>query len=101
MLGASALAVSAQTFSIVSGKVLETGMAPADDGGERALSTRTITVLIENSDRVFRIEKGTPVKYAISEEDAEHAQVGSRVTLLISSYTSKARVISSEGGPDI
>ena len=97
VVGAGALAVAAQTFTIVKGKVLEKGVAEFDLGDGRSYSTQTLSVLIENDDRVFRIERGTVVKYAISDSDAQLIDVGSKVKLLISSYSNMARMISVEG----
>jgi len=96
VIGALALAAAAQTFTIVKGKVLEKGTA-AQDFGSKSLPTWTISVLIENDDRVFRIERGSIVKYAVSGGDAGRIDVGSEVELLISSYNSKARLISMSG----
>jgi stage V sporulation protein SpoVS len=93
VLGAGALAVAAQTFTIVRGKVLEKGTALLDLPDGNSYSTRTISVLIENDDRIFRIERGTIVKYAVSDHDARLVDVGSDIELLISSYGSVARVI--------
>ncbi|MGI0048346.1 MAG: hypothetical protein ACREAW_02300, partial [Nitrososphaera sp.] len=56
-------------------------------------TTQTISVEIENDDRVFRIERGTVVKYAVSEGDAQLVNVGSEVELLISSHNNVARVV--------
>lgn len=97
VLGAVALAVAAQTFTIVRGKVLEKGAALLDLPDGSSYSTQTISVLIENDDRVFRIERGTVVKYAVSEDDAQLVDVGSKVELLISSYSSVARVVDHDG----
>lgn len=93
VLGAGALAVAAQTSTIVKGKVLEKGTAALDLGNGNSHSTQTISVLIENDDRVFRIERGTVVKYAVSDGDALLVDVGSEVELLVSSYSRVARVI--------
>lgn len=97
VLGAGALAVAAQTFTIVRGKVLEKGTASLDlpDGG--SYTTKTISVQIENDDRVFRIEKGMVLKYAVSEGDALLVDVGSEVELLLSSHSSVARVVAYDG----
>jgi hypothetical protein len=100
VLGASALAVAAQTFTIVRGKVLEKGTASLGLPDGSSYTTQTISVEIENDDRVFRIEKGTVVKYAVSEGDAQLVNVGSEVELLLSSYSSVARVVAYDGsGP--
>ncbi len=97
VIGAVALAVAAQTFTIVRGKVLEKGVAELDLGDGKPYSVQTLSVLIENDDRVFKIEDGTVVKYAISDGDAQLIYVGSDVELLISSYSSVARLISHDG----
>jgi hypothetical protein len=96
VLGASALAFAAQTFTIIKGKVLEKGAA-VQGSGSKSLPTQTISVLIENDDRVFRIERGSVVKYAVSDGDAGRIYVGSEVELLISSHNSKARLLSLAG----
>lgn len=93
VVGAGALAVAAQTSTIVRGKVLEKGVASLDLGAGSSYSTQTISVLIENDDRVFRIERGTVVKYAVTDSDALLVDVGSEVELLITSYNRVARVI--------
>jgi hypothetical protein len=97
VVGTGALAVAAQTSTIVSGKVLEKGVASLDLGAGSSYSTQTISVLIENDDRVYRIERGTVVKYAIADGDALLVDVGSEVELLITSYSRVARVISLGG----
>ena len=97
VLGAGALAVSAQTFTIVRGKVFEKGTASVDLPDGSSYTTQTLSVLIENDDRVFRIEKGTLVKYAVSEGDAQLVAAGSEVEMLVSSYSSLARVITHNG----
>ncbi|HJS68760.1 MAG TPA: hypothetical protein VJ730_05000 [Nitrososphaera sp.] len=97
VLGAGALAVAAQSFTIVRGKVLEKGIASLDLPDGSLYFTQTISVLIENDDRVFRIEKGTVVKYAVSEGDAQLVDVGSEVELLLSSHSSVARVVGHDG----
>lgn len=93
VVGAGALAVAAQTSTIVRGMVLEKGVAWLDLGAGSSYSTQTISVLIENDDRVFRIERGTVVKYALADSDALLVDVGSEVELLITSYNRVARVI--------
>lgn len=97
LLGAGALTVAAQTFVVIKGKVLEKGVASLDLEDGRSYSLQTISMLIENDDRVFRIESGTVVKYAISDRDAQLVAVGSQVELLVSSYSRVARVIDSHG----
>jgi hypothetical protein len=96
VLGAFALAFAAQTFTIVKGKVLEKG-ATAQGFGSESLSTQTISILIENDDRVFRIKRGSVAKYAISDGDAGRIAVGSEVELLISSHNGKARLLRISG----
>ena len=97
VLGAVALAVAAQMFTIVRGKVLEKGAAPLDLPDGTSHSVQTISVLIENDDRVFRIERGTVVKYAVSDSDAQLVNVGSEVELFVSTYSRVARVIGHGG----
>jgi hypothetical protein len=97
VVGAVALAVAAQTFTIVRGKVLEKGVAMLDLGDGMPYSTSTISVLLENDDRVFRIERGTIVKYAVSDSDAGLVYIGAQVELLISSHSNMARVIGLSG----
>ena len=101
VLGAGALAVAVQTSTIVKGKVLEKGAATMDLGSGNSHSTQTISVLIENDDRVFRIERGTVVKYAVSDGDAVLVEVGSHVELLVSSYSRVARVIGLGGSATV
>ena len=97
VLGAAALSVAGQTSAIVKGKVLERGVARFDLGDGKSHMTQTLSVLIENDDRVFRIERGTVVKYAISDSDAERVDVGSNVKLLVSSYRNLARLLDTGG----
>lgn len=97
VLGAAALAAAAQTFTIVRGKVLEKGVATLELENGIPYSTPTISVLLENDDRVFRIERGTVVKYAVSDGDAQLVEVGSQVELLVSSHSSVARLIALDG----
>lgn len=94
MLGAAALVVSAQSFTLVSGRILEIGAGVIDDDDGVPTSTKTITMLIRNDDRVFRIESGSVVKYAISDEDAETARVGYEVKVLVSVYSDKVKLVS-------
>ncbi|HEV8386073.1 MAG TPA: hypothetical protein VGQ03_00470, partial [Nitrososphaera sp.] len=96
VLAAAALVTAAQNFVIVRGMVVSTGVAVID-GEDGSIPTRTVTVVIENSDRVFRIERGTTVEYAVSDEDAGLVEIGSEVELMISSHQVKARVLSVEG----
>jgi hypothetical protein len=93
IVGAGALAVAAQTSTIVRGKVLAKGVGSLDLGTGILLSPQTISVLIENNDRVYRIDRGSVVKYAVSDGDARLVDVGSEVELLISTYSKMARVI--------
>lgn len=97
VIGAAALASAAQTFTIVQGKVLEKGIATLDLGDGRPYTTPTVSVLLENDDRVFRIERGTVVKYAVSEIDAQRVDVGSTVEMLVSTHNHLARVIGIKG----
>jgi hypothetical protein len=78
--------------------MLEKSSASIDLPDDGSYFTQTISVLIKNDDRVlFRIERGSVVKYAISDSEAQLVQVGSDVELLISSYSSVARVIARAG----
>ena len=97
LIGAAALVVAAQTSTIVRGKVLEKGTVAFELDDGRSYAIQAISVLIENDDRVFRIESGTVVKYAISDHDAQFLDVGSDVELLISSYSKVAKVIGLDG----
>lgn len=92
VLGAVSLSLSAQTFSIVKGKVVEKGIGVIESGG-RAVITNTISVLIENDDRVFDIKRGTVVKYPVNEKDVQAVEIGSDVELFISSFKSTARLL--------
>jgi hypothetical protein len=93
VLGAVALAVSAQTFSIVQGQIVEKGVGVLSFGGKPRL-TNTISVLIESDDRVFNIKRGTIVQYPVSEADAQALQVGARVELLVLAHAATVRVLS-------
>lgn len=96
VVGVGALAAAAQTFTIVRGKVLEKGIATVErDSG--SYNTPTLSVLLENDDRVFRIERGTVVKYAVSEDDIQLVDIGSNVELLITSHNHLARIIGVNG----
>lgn len=97
ILGAGALAVAAQTFTIIKGKVLEKGSATANQPDGSSYSMQTIAVLLENDDRVFGISRGTVVKYAVSDNDAQLLDVGFEVELLISTHSAVARVLSYGG----
>ena len=101
VLGAGALAFAAHNSTIVRGKVLEKGVATIDLGGGTSYVTPTVSILLENDDRVFRIEQGTVVKYAVSEGDARLVDVGSSVELLISSHNHLARVVAVEGSSPV
>lgn len=96
LLAVAALVTAAQNFAIVRGRVVNTGVAVID-GEDGSVPTRTVTVVIENSDRVFHIERGTAVEYAISDEDALLVQVGSEVELMVSSHKTRARVLDVSG----
>jgi hypothetical protein len=93
LLGALAIISASQNFTIISGKVVSvgTGFLITDSG---RIPTKTVAVLIENADRVFRIQPGTTVTYAVSDEDASHIQPGYKVKLMVSTNQSKARIIS-------
>jgi hypothetical protein len=95
VVGAVALASAAQTFTIVRGKVVEKGTATLDLDDGTPYATPTISVRLENDDRVFRIERGMVVEYAVSEDDARLVSVGSHVEMLVSSHSNVARVVGS------
>lgn len=92
VLGALALSTAAQTFSIVKGKVVEKGIGVVQFEGKPRL-TNTISVLIENDDRVFDIKRGTIVKYPVTEQDVQAVEIGSEVELFVSAFRTKARVL--------
>ncbi|MEO9296094.1 MAG: hypothetical protein ABI347_10930 [Nitrososphaera sp.] len=92
VLGAVALAVSAQTFSVVRGKIVEKGVGVLEFGGKPRL-TNTISVLIENDDRVFDIKRGTVVQYPVTERDVQAAEVGQKIEFLVSSYSATVRIL--------
>ena len=92
MLAVAAIVTAAQNFVIVRGTVVNKGSAFIDTDGHRE-STRTVTLVIENADRVYRIRAGTAVEYAISDTDAKVVQIGSHIELLISLHNSRARVL--------
>lgn len=95
VLGAVALAVSARTFSIVHGKVVEKGIGVLEFEGKPRL-TNTVSVLIEKDDRVFGIKRGTVVQYPVTEEDSRAVEVGASIEFIVSSYSRTIRVL---GGP--
>ncbi|AIC14336.1 hypothetical protein [Nitrososphaera viennensis] len=92
VLGAVALAASAQSFSMVEGQIVEKGIGVIKFGDKRRL-TNTISVLIEGDDRVFQVKRGTVVKYPVSERDVQDLEIGARVELLVSSYSSTVRIL--------
>jgi hypothetical protein len=92
VLGAVALAASAQSFAMVQGKIVEKGVGVLKFGDKKRL-TNTISVLIEGDDRVFDVKRGTVVKYPVSEHDAKELEIGSRVEMLVSSYSPKVRIL--------
>ena len=94
VVGAGALASAAQTFTIVRGKVIEKGIATLDLIDGTTYDTPTISVRLENDDRVFRIQRGTDVKYAVSENDAQLVSLGSDVEILVSRHSNVARLVS-------
>jgi hypothetical protein len=93
VVSAAALGVASQTFAIVHGKVLEKGVATVDPGDGKPYTVSTVSVLLQNDDRVFQIKRGTVAKYAISEGDSPHIDIGSNVELMITSHDPLARVI--------
>lgn len=95
VLGAVALAVSAQTFAIVKGQVVEKGTGVIRFEGKQRL-TNTISVLIDGDDRVFDIKRGTVVKYPVAEDDARDIKIGSRVEMFISSYNPTVRIVDTD-----
>ena len=97
LMGAAALVVASQTFTLVRGKVLEKGVATVDPRDSKPYTVSTLSVLLQNEDRVFQIERGTVVKYAVSEGDSAHVDIGSNVELMITSHDSLARVVQVEG----
>lgn len=92
VLGAVSLSATAQTFSIVKGKVVEKGIGVLQFEGKPRL-TNTISVLIENDDRVFDIRRGTIVKYPVTEQDIQAVEIGSEVELFVSAFKTTARVL--------
>lgn len=92
VLGAISLSFTAQTFSIVKGRVVEKGIGVIESDGEQVL-TNTISILIENDDRVFDIKRGTIVKYPVTEQDVQAVDIGSEVELFVSSVKAVARVL--------
>ncbi|MEP0825661.1 MAG: hypothetical protein HRF40_09255 [Nitrososphaera sp.] len=94
VIGAAALADAAQNFTIVRGRVIEKGVATLDLGEGSSYNTPTVSVLLENNDRVFRIVRGMVVTYAVSEDDAQRVTVGSSVEILVSTHNHLARVVS-------
>lgn len=100
LLAVASLVTAAQNFVIIRGKVIATGAALIDSQ-EGKVPTRTVTVIIENNDRVFRIQSGTTVEYAVSDSDANLIETGSEVELLLSTHSQKARVLSIKGSPGI
>lgn len=97
VLGAAALAVAANSFSIVRGKVVEKGTGVLEYGGKRVV-TPTISVFIENDDRVFDVRAGTIVQYPVTEADAQSVEIGSEVELFVSSSSPTARVLNGRSG---
>lgn len=99
MLAVAALVTASQNFVIVRGKVVSTGSALIDSEGGK-VPTRTVTVVIENDDRVFRIKSGTAVEYAVSDADAMLLRTGEQVELMLSSHQNKAKVVNVQGRPE-
>jgi hypothetical protein len=98
MMAVAALVTAAQNFVIVRGKVVSIGSALMDSNDGK-VPTRTVTVVIENDDRVFRIKSGTAVEYAVSDNDATRLRTGEEVELMLFSHQSKARVVNVWGRP--
>ncbi|HVX03327.1 MAG TPA: hypothetical protein VHA09_09255 [Nitrososphaera sp.] len=92
VLGAIALAVSAKTFTVLKGQVVEKGVGVLEFGGKQRL-TNTISVLIDGDDRVFDIKRGTVVKYPVAEDDMQNLKIGSRVEMFISSYNPAVHIL--------
>jgi hypothetical protein len=92
-LGSAAIISASQTFTIVSGKVVSVGSAFIVTK-EGRIPTKTVKVLIEDADRVFRIQPGATVEYAVSDDDASKVQPGYKVKLMVSLNQSKARLVS-------
>jgi hypothetical protein len=92
VLGAISLSFASQTFSIVKGRVVEKGVGVIESGG-KAVVTNTISVFIENDDRVFNIKRGTVVKYPVSEQDVQAVEIGSEVELFVSSVRATVRLL--------
>jgi len=97
VLGAVALAVSAQTFSIVRGKVVEKGIGVLEFEDKPGL-TNTVSVLIEGDDRVFGIKRGTVVQYPVTEQDSRLVEVGASIEFLVSSYSRTIRILEGASG---
>jgi len=93
VIGTGALVVAAQSFTILDGRVLEKGTGVIELGDGSSVATKTISVLIEEDDRVYKIKRGSVVRYAISDEDAQLVGIGSDVRLLISQHSIRARLI--------
>lgn len=98
VLGAIALAVSAQSFSIMRGKIVEKGIGVLQFEDKPRL-TNTISVLIENDDRVFDIKRGTIVQYPVTEKDIQAVEVGARIEFLVSSYSATVRILGPSDSP--
>ena len=92
LLGVAAMSTSASSFVIVKGIVTAVGSANLDEVGR----TATVTVVIQDPDRVFRIERGSAVEYAVSDDDAAKISVGSEILLLVSSHHSRAKLINQQ-----
>jgi hypothetical protein len=97
VLGAAALSISANSFSIVRGKVIEKGIGILDFDGKPRI-TSTISVFILDDDRVFDIKRGTVVQYPVSESDADSVEVGSEIKLLVSLQSATVRILDHPSG---
>lgn len=92
VIGAASLVTAAESFTIIKGRVPDKGKGYLKVEG-KPLSVHTVSVLLENKDRVFRIEQGTIVTYAISDRDWKSLKLGSKVELFISAYNKDAKII--------
>lgn len=92
VVGTVALVSAAHTFTIIKGKVIGKGETIVDSHG-KVYTTKTISVRIENQDRVFNIQEGSVVRYAVSDDDAELVEIGSDIELFVSSYRDRVRIL--------
>lgn len=92
VIGAMALAGAAQSFSVMKGKVVEKGIGVLQFGGKPKI-TNTVSVLIENDDRVFDIKRGTIVQYPVADKDAGSVAIGSEIEFLVSVNSAAIRIL--------